>query len=123
MRRDLLLAFALSGALAGLAGAIEVSGVAGRLFERISPGYGYAAIAIALLGGLRPLGIVFAALFFAALGTGATAMERSAGVSAVVALAVQGATLLAVAVSTRVGWTGLTHARRHEALLEEPGAD
>jgi general nucleoside transport system permease protein len=95
--RDLAVAFAFSGALAGLAGAVEVAGVTGRLFERIASGYGYTAIAIALLGGLRAPGVVAAALFFAALSTGAGAMERSAGVSSVMVLAVQGATLLAIA--------------------------
>lgn len=95
--RDLTVAFALSGALAGLAGAVEVAGVTGRLYERISPGYGYTAIAIALLGGLRSGGVIAAALFFAALSAGASAMERSAGVSSVLVLAVQGATLLAIA--------------------------
>jgi simple sugar transport system permease protein len=95
--RDLTVAFALSGALAGLAGAVEVSGVTGRLYERISPGYGYTAIAIALLGGLRSSGVIAAALFFAALSAGAGAMERSAGVSSVLVLAVQGATLLVIA--------------------------
>jgi simple sugar transport system permease protein len=95
--RDLTVAFALSGAIAGLAGAVEVAGVTGRLYERISPGYGYTAIAIALLGGLRSGGVIAAALFFAALSAGAGAMERSAGVSSVLVLAVQGATLLAIA--------------------------
>lgn len=105
--RDLLLAFTLSGALAGVAGAIEVAGVTGRLYERISTGTGYAAIAVALLGGLRSGGVLLAALFFAALATGASAMERSAGVSAVLALAVQGATILIVAITNRMSWTGL----------------
>jgi ABC-type uncharacterized transport system permease subunit len=95
--RDLTAAFALSGALAGLAGAVEVAGVTGRLYERISPGYGYTAIAIALLGGLRSSGVIAAALFFAALAAGAGAMERSAGVSSVLVIAVQGATLLVIA--------------------------
>lgn len=97
VRRDLALAFALSGALAGLGGAVELAGVTHRLYEKFSPGYGYTAIAVALLGGLRVPGTIASALFFAALGAGATAMERSAGVSAVLAVAVQGATLLAVA--------------------------
>jgi len=97
VRRDLAFAFALSGALAGLAGAVEVAGVTGRLYERISPGYGYTAIAVALLGGLRAPGVVAAAVFFAALAAGASAMERSAGVSSVLVVAVQGATLLAIA--------------------------
>lgn len=95
--RDLTVAFALSGAVAGLAGAVEVAGVTGRLYERISPGYGYTAIAIALLGGLRSGGVIASALFFAALSAGASAMERSAGISSVLVLAVQGATLLAIA--------------------------
>lgn len=95
--RDLTVAFALSGALAGLAGAVEVAGVTGRLYERISPGYGYTAIAIALLGALRSDGLIAAALFFAALAVGASAMERSAGVSSVLVLAVQGVTLLTIA--------------------------
>lgn len=96
--RDLLLAFSLSGALAGLAGAVEVTGLTGRLFERIGSGYGYTAIAVALLGGLRPLGVLGAALFFGALGAGASTMERTADVSAVVAIAVQGAVLLGLTV-------------------------
>jgi simple sugar transport system permease protein len=95
--RDLLVAFALSGGLAGVAGAIELAGVTGRLYERFSPGYGYTAIAVALLGALRPGGVIAAACFFAALSAGASAMERSAGVSSVLVAAVQGCTLLAVA--------------------------
>jgi simple sugar transport system permease protein len=94
--RDLVVAFAFSGALAGLAGAVEVAGVTGRLYERFSPGYGYTAIAIALLGALRAGGVIVAACFFAALSAGASAMERSAGVSSVLVVAVQGCTLLAV---------------------------
>jgi simple sugar transport system permease protein len=99
--RDRAIAFALSGAFAGLAGAIEVTGVTGRLFERIASGYGYTAIAIALLGGLNPVGVAAAAVFFAGLATGAGAMERSAGVSSVLVLAVQGATLTAIALLDR----------------------
>jgi simple sugar transport system permease protein len=100
VRADLAIAFALSGALAGLAGAVELAGVTHRLYDKFSPGYGYTAIAVALLGGLRAAGVFAAALFFAALGAGASAMERSAGISAVVAVAVQGATLLAVALTS-----------------------
>ncbi|MEW6272164.1 MAG: ABC transporter permease, partial [Thermodesulfobacteriota bacterium] len=118
VRRDLAVAFALSGALAGLAGAIEVAGVTGRLYERISPGYGYTAIAIALLGGLRTEGVVAAALFFAALSAGASAMERTAGVSSVLVLAVQGATLLAIAM-LNAGALRLVLARAGRTPTEE----
>jgi len=61
VNRITVLAMAASGAFAGVAGAIEVLGVRGRLVEGFSPGYGFEAIAIALLGRLHPLGIVAAA--------------------------------------------------------------
>jgi general nucleoside transport system permease protein len=64
-RRDVLLAFALSGALAGVAGIIEVAGPIGQLLPTLSPGYGFAAIIVAFLGRLNPLGILLAALILA----------------------------------------------------------
>jgi simple sugar transport system permease protein len=70
----------ISGALAGLAGALEVSGVTGRLFEGLAGGYGFTAIAVALLARLHPLGALPAALFFAALASGSGAMQRVAHV-------------------------------------------
>ena len=68
--RALLSSLAVSGALAGLAGGIEVSAVTYRLYEQFSPGYGFTAIAVALLGRLHPGGVILAALFFAALDVG-----------------------------------------------------
>jgi len=82
-------AFLLSGALAGLAGAVELSGVNHRIYEGSSPGYGYTAIAVALLGRLHPAGVLLAALFFGALGAGAGEMQRSAGVSEVLVYVIQ----------------------------------
>ena len=73
----------ISGALAGLAGALEVSGVTGRLFENLASGYGFTAIAVALLARLHPLGVLPAAFFFAALATGSGAMQRVAAVPSV----------------------------------------
>ncbi|SIS40146.1 ABC transporter permease [Neptunomonas antarctica] len=55
----------ISGALAGLAGAGEVAGPLGQLVPQISPGYGYAAIIVAFLGRLHPIGILFASLLMA----------------------------------------------------------
>ena len=63
--RLILFTFALSGALAGLAGIIEVAGPIGHLQPGISPGYGFTAIIVAFLGRLHPLGILIAALFLA----------------------------------------------------------
>ena len=84
----------IAGALAGLAGACEVAGVTGQLYEGISPGYGYTAIAVALLARLHPLGVIPAALFFGALEAGAGAMQREAGVPAVATQVVQGVVIL-----------------------------
>ncbi|MCK1450291.1 ABC transporter permease [Bradyrhizobium sp. 35] len=61
----IILTFALSGALAGLAGIIEVAGPVGHLQPGISPGYGFTAIIVAFLGRLNPLGILIAGLFLA----------------------------------------------------------
>lgn len=68
--------FLWSGAIAGLAGAIEVNGVTFALYENISPGYGYTAIAVALIAGLNPLGVIVSGLFFGALETVASALQR-----------------------------------------------
>jgi simple sugar transport system permease protein len=63
--RLVLFTFAVSGALAGLAGIIEVAGPVGLLQPGISPGYGFTAIIVAFLGRLNPIGILIAGLFLA----------------------------------------------------------
>ena len=63
--RLVLFTFAVSGALAGLAGIIEVAGPVGYLQPDISPGYGFTAIIVAFLGRLNPVGILLAGLFLA----------------------------------------------------------
>ena len=78
-----------SGALAGLAGGIEVSGVSYALFQNLSPGYGFTGIAVALLARLHPLGVVATGLLFGALEAGAGAMQRDAGVPAVAVYVVE----------------------------------
>src|SRR6202047_3391325 len=60
-----ILTFLVSGALAGLAGIIEVAGPVGNLRPNISPGYGFTAIIVAFLGRLHPIGILLASLFLA----------------------------------------------------------
>jgi simple sugar transport system permease protein len=75
-------AFLASGAIAGLGGAVQVTGVTYRLFEGISPGYGYTAIAVALLARLNPLAVIIAGIFFGALEAGGAGMQRDAGVPA-----------------------------------------
>jgi general nucleoside transport system permease protein len=65
--RNIILVFMLSGALAGLAGMSEVSGVVHRLQERISPGYGFTGIIIAWLAKLNPFAVVLVSILFGAL--------------------------------------------------------
>ncbi len=89
-------AFILSGALAGLAGAVEVLGVTYALYENLSPGYGYTAIAVALLAGLDPWRVVFSALLFAALEAGAGAMQRDAAVPSTLVSVLESLLILAV---------------------------
>lgn len=79
--RTTMIAMIASGSLAGLAGAVQVLGLFGRYYDSFAPGYGFDAIAVALLGALAPLGIAVAALFFASLDAGAVQLQAVAGVS------------------------------------------
>lgn len=89
-------AFLLSGALAGLAGAVEVCGVTYALYENLSPGYGYTAIAVALLARLDPIGTFVAAILFGALEVAASALQREAAIPSTTATVVEAAVILAV---------------------------
>lgn len=91
-------AFALlgSGALAGLAGGLEVSGVSYALFQNLSPGYGFTGIAVALLARLQPLGVLLTGILFGALEAGAGAMQREAGIPAVAVYLVEAAIIVVV---------------------------
>jgi simple sugar transport system permease protein len=95
-RRVVVVTFLLSGALAGIGGGVEVSGVTYALYENFSPGYGYTAIAVALLAGLHPLGVVATGIFFGALEGGAGAMQREAGIPAVWVNVIEALVILAV---------------------------
>jgi simple sugar transport system permease protein len=81
---------ALSGALAGLGGATHLAAITHRLYESFSPGWGYEAIAVALIARLNPLAIVPAAILFGALDNGAQAMQRTQGVSPVLVQVIEG---------------------------------
>ncbi len=99
----------LSGALAGLAGAIEVAGRTGYITLDMSPGHGYTGIVIAMLAGLHPLGIVAAAIFVAGVLVGADSMGRAVGVPAYIADVIVATALIAVLVAAlftqfRVRW-------------------
>lgn len=95
--RTVIITMLLSGGLAGLAGAVEVAGVQHRLVEGFSPGYGYLAIAVALLANLNPIGIIFSSVFFAALLNGADAMQRAASVPVPVIYVIEGLVIFFIA--------------------------
>lgn len=101
--------FVASGAIAGLAGASEVGGVTWALYEGISPGYGYTAIAVALLARLDPRWVILSAVFFGALEAGGASMQREAGVPAVAVQIVTAVVLLTVLALTR--WQQVRAAR------------
>jgi len=96
VQRYLIIAMLLSGAFAGMAGAVEVLGVHRRAIEGISGGYGFTGIVVALFGGLHPAGIIPASMFFGLLLLGADMTQRLASVPANMVLVLQGAIILAI---------------------------
>jgi simple sugar transport system permease protein len=90
----------LSGALAGLAGAIEVAGRTSYLTLDMSPGYGYTGIVIAMLAGLHPLGVMAASVFVAGVLVGADSMSRAVGVPTFIADVIVATALISVLVAT-----------------------
>jgi ABC-type uncharacterized transport system permease subunit len=102
VERVTMRAFLTSGALAGLAGAVEVCGVTYALYENISPGYGYTAIAVALLARLNAAGVILTGIMFGALEAGSAAMQRDAGVPSVVVSVIEAGVILALVVTQRV---------------------
>lgn len=81
IKKHIVLTMAISGALGGLAGAVEILGVHYRLFAAFSPGYGFDAIAVALLGMANPLGIIASAFLFGILRSGSVFMQAMYGVN------------------------------------------
>lgn len=95
--RTLVLTMAICGGLAGLAGATEIIGVNKSLTPGFSPGYGFDGIAIALLGGSSPLGVVLAALLFGGLRAGATPMQAATGIPIDLVVVIQALVIMFVA--------------------------
>ncbi len=92
----LLLAMLLSGGFAGMAGAIEITGVHHRALESISAGYGFSGIVVALFGGLHPLGIIPSSIVFGLLIIGSDMMQRAVDVPASIILSIQGLIIMAI---------------------------
>ena len=98
----LVTSICISGALAGMAGAVEIAGVHRRAIEGITGGYGFSGIVVALFGGLHPAGIIPAAFFFGLLLVGADMTQRMAGVPANMVQVLQGIIILVIVAARMV---------------------
>jgi general nucleoside transport system permease protein len=121
-RRVVAIALLWSGALAGLGGGVEISGVTYALFQNLSPGYGFTAIAVALLARLHPLGVVLTGILFGALEAGAQGMQREAGVPAVAVQVAEAVVILVIVLadvlSRRMGVGGWSLGNRRASAEE-----
>jgi simple sugar transport system permease protein len=95
--RTVVLTMMISGGLAGLAGASEIIGTNLRLTPSFSPNWGFDAIAIALLGASRPVGVVFSAILFGALRAGAAPMQAQTGIPIDLVVVIQGLVIMFIA--------------------------
>jgi len=93
----------IAGGLAGVAGGVEVLGVHYRLIEGFSLGFGFNAVAIALLAAMNPIAVLPAGLFFGFLEAGALAMQRQVGVPSSLVFVIQGLTMVFVLCAMGVG--------------------
>ncbi len=104
-------AFLASGAIAGLGGAVQVAGVTYAMYEG-SAGYGYTAIAVALLARLNPIGVIVAGVFFGALEAGGASMQRDAGVPAGFVAVIEALAILGVLAVDRARALALERSER-----------
>jgi simple sugar transport system permease protein len=96
----IIISMAISGGLAGLAGMGEVAGVHHRLMDGISPGYGYLAIAVALLGRNNPLGVLLSSLLFGVLLVGSDEMRRVMQVPMGIIYFIEGTVMISILIAT-----------------------
>ena len=94
---NIILIMVVSGALAGLGGAVQVLGTDHWVGQGFSAGFGFDAIALALIGNSHPLGVVLAALLFGILRGGATSMQSLAGVPIDIISVIQGLVIVFIA--------------------------
>lgn len=91
-----VLAMVLAGALAGVAGAIEIAGVHHRAIEGVTNNYGFSGVVVALFGGLHPAGIIPASFLFGLLIYGSTFAATQLSVPANIVQVMQGITILVI---------------------------
>lgn len=114
---NFVLAMVLSGALAGLAGATQVLGTDHWVGQGFSAGYGFDAIALALLGKSHPLGVVIAGVLFGTLRSGATRMQSMAGIPIDIISIIQALVIIFVAAPAIIRWVYRIRMPRAEEIV------
>ncbi len=117
LSKNITMSMAISGALAGLAGAIELTGVHYRFLGTLSGGKGFDGISIALIGQNNPIGIIFAALLMGALRTGSNEMQF-AGIPKHIVMIIQGIVIFLVA-ADRIVRTSMIIMDKKERIAQE----
>jgi len=117
VKRLIILTMAFSGGLAGLAGAVEVVGLNYRHELGFSLGYGFDAIAIALLGKSHPLGVVLAAILFGGMRNGATRMQFLTQIPVDIISIIQALILLFVAADEIISYIYRIKAKEERLVL------
>jgi simple sugar transport system permease protein len=116
---NMALSITIAGGFAGLAGSIEIIGVHHRLMDGITSGYGFTGIVAALLGGLHPIGLIPASIFFGGLLVGADKMQRAVQVPSSLVTSILG--LIVLLVSGAGIWARRWAAQRLTAGRRESG--
>lgn len=118
----MIASMAISGALGGVVGSLEVTGNYHRFISTMSVGLGFDGISIAMMGKLHPLGILISSIFIAALKVGGAAMERDVDISRNIVIVIQGLVLLVVTtenlwslslIKRKIGLIALQHKEAH----------
>ncbi len=117
VKRTIVLTMAISGALAGLAGAIEVTALNYRHELGFSVGYGFDAIAIALLGKTNPYGVILAAILFGAMRNGGTRMQFMTQIPVDIISVIQALILLFVAADAIIRYIYRVRVREERVVL------
>jgi simple sugar transport system permease protein len=123
VKKTMVIAMVISAILCGLAGSVHLLGVDHRMMPSFSPGYGFDAIALALLGNSHPLGVVLSSLLFAFLRGGAPRMQVVAGTPVEIIRIIQGMVIVFVAAPEIIRGIYRLRSSRRERASAAPSAN